>query len=71
VSRPFVRAFNKVKNTNLKKFIGEHCVYLYCCLENGKLYDIFTQRPIEVDNFEYEIIPSHDLTAIIRGLSKE
>lgn len=56
VSRPFVRAFNMLDNKNVKKFIEKDGITLYCCLENGLLYDIFTQRKIEVEDFDYEII---------------
>ena len=71
ISGPFVRAFNKLKNNNMKKFVDANGVYLYCCLENGILHDIFTQRKIDADEFTYEIVPSSDLTNIIKGLSKE
>ena len=61
VSRPFVRAFNMLDNKNVKKATVSETfekdgITLYCCLENGLLYDIFTQRKIEVEDFDYEII---------------
>ncbi len=71
VSRPFVRAFNKIKSDGVNNFISNDGISLYCCLEFGKLYDIFTQRLIEVDDFDYEIIPSSDLTNAIKGLTQE
>lgn len=71
VSKPFVRAFNKINSQGIKKFITEEGVILYCTLENDKLYDVFTQKLIEVDNFNYEVIPSSILVDVVKSLSKE
>lgn len=71
VSRPFVRAFRQIKGDGFKRFINSDSVILYCCLENGTLYDIFTQRKIEADDFDYEIIPSSQLAETIKGLEQD
>lgn len=71
VSRPLVRAFNKIERTNIKNFVSEDGIYLYCCLENNELYEIFTQRKLEMDDVKYEVVPSEELIEKVKSLSED
>lgn len=71
VSRPLVRAFNKIKSNGVSNFITDGGIYLYGCLEDGVFYEIFSQLPIKVNNLEYEMVPSSELLNNIKGLSQD
>lgn len=73
VSRPLVRAFNKLNFSGVDNFLAEDKggVYLYGYLEDGKFYEIFTNQAFDINDIMYETISSSNLLEIIRGLNKQ
>ena len=71
VSRPLVRAFKKINQGGVKNFITDNGVYLYGYLEDDSVYDVFTERLIEIDNLNYEEASSNELVSKVRTLKEE
>ena len=71
VSRPLVRGFKKINQGGVSNFITENGVYLYGYLEDDSVYEVFTERPLEVENLEYEEATSNELVCNVRCLKEE
>lgn len=71
VSRPLVRALKKVGTDSISKFIDKDGISLYCCLDNGIFYEVFTQRKLEMDDIDYEVVSSKELKDKVKSLTKE
>ena len=71
VSRPLVRSLKKINTNGINQIIDENGIYLYCILENGELYETFTQRKLEIDNIDYQEISSADLVNVVKLLNEK
>lgn len=71
VSRPLVRAFNKIKTESIKNFIDNNGVYLYCYQEDDKVYEVFTQREIDLEGVNYQEVSSQELLDNVKSLSQQ
>jgi len=71
VSRPLVRAYNKIDNDGIKRFIGENGIYLYAYKKGNQIYELFTGLLIDIDNINYDIVDSKEMSDKVNTLSKD
>lgn len=71
VSRPLVRAYHKMKSDNVNRFINEQGIYLYGYQKDGDVYELFTNKLLDIAIFNYEVVDSGEVLTNVKALTKE
>ena len=67
-NRPLLRAFQK---GNVKSFIENDNPIIFAYYRDKYLYELLTNKPLIIKNFEFEDVDYEDVMSIIKSCSKE
>lgn len=71
ISRPLVRAYNKLDGNGIKNLITDNGIWLYGYMKDGKFYELFTDNLIDINIPSYIKVSAKEVEDIKTSLTNE